>query len=154
MRGSSTEIIHEWGFTCTCMIYHVKGVVKKRIFWQKLTFLRYSTSESGMIVEFFSCRSYIEILFSRPAIRFSRFRIPRTFREISRKIPGNFSENSRKFPGNFPTPTHHPPTHPYPYPTSSTSDPVYPSRTLNRFISKCQFSSKYAFFNHTLQVWT
>ena len=103
-------------FLCLQYRYtYLKGVIKKHIFWWKLTFLRYSTSESGMIVEFFSCRPYIEILFSRPTIRFPVFGSP----ENSGKFLGNFSEISRKFPENFPTPTHHP----SPIPTHTPSHP-------------------------------
>ena len=76
----------------------MKVVGNKRRNAFKLSFLRCSTYESGMIVELFSDRPFIKILFSRFTISFSRFRITMILPEISRKFP----ENSRKILGNFP----------------------------------------------------
>ena len=91
----------------------MKGVGNKRENAFKLPFLRYSTGGSGMIIELFSHRPFIEILFCRLTMWISRFRItehfPGNFREISAKIFENFSENSY-------TPTYPP----YPPPMSLT----------------------------------
>ena len=56
----------------------------------KLPFLKYLTGESGMIVELFSHRSFIKILFCRVTIWVSRFRITEHF-------IGNFQKFSGKF---------------------------------------------------------
>ena len=104
-------------------MYHVKGVGNKRRNASKLPFLRYSTGESGMIVELFSHRPFIEILFSRFKIWVSRFRITDHFQEISAKFPGNFPEISRKIPTPPPTPLTHPPCH-SPTPNTPNCEPT------------------------------
>ena len=103
---------------------YVSAVGNKRTFGSKLHFLNYSTGELGMIVELFSRRPFIKILFCHVTIWISRFRITThftgnfpeisqkfpgisrfcsgNFLEISRKFPGHFPETSRNFPGNFP----------------------------------------------------
>ena len=77
---------------------------KSTIRW-RLSFLWYSTGESGMIVRLFSCKPFIKFLFCRYAISFSRFRITVHF-------PGNFPEIS----GNLPEISWSPTYPPYPPP--------------------------------------
>ena len=102
-----------------CVQYtYMKGVGNKRRNEFKLPFLRYSTGESGMILELFSHRPFIKTLFCRLTIWISRFRITEyfigNFLEISRKFSGNFSENSY-------TPTY--PPYPPPTPLTHTQHP-------------------------------
>ena len=94
------------------VILYLKGVGNKAQNASKMSFLRYSTGESDMIVELFSRRPFIKILFSHLTISISRFRIIENFSEISRKFSGNFPEISRKFLGNLPDPHPPPTTHP------------------------------------------
>ena len=121
----------------------------KRTFGSKLYFLSYSTGELGMIVELFSRRPFIKILFCHVTIWISRFRItthfPGNFPKISPKIFGNFSENSytHHLP---PSPTPHI-THPHPIP-----EPVNPLRTLNPFFSIAHRRSKGTFISHRTNI--
>ena len=84
---------------------------------------RYSTGESGMIVELFSRRPFIKILFCRFKILIFRFLIityfTENFTEISQKFLRNFSENS--YPP--PTPLTYPPYHP-PRPNTHNPEPT------------------------------
>ena len=127
----------------------MKGVGNKCWNTFKLPFLRYSTGGSGMIVELFSHRPFIKILFCRSTIWISRFRItehfPGNFREISANFFGNFSENSY-IPLLPPSPTPH---ITYPHPTPETVNPL---RTLNSLFSKAQFDCISTFISHTLHI--
>ena len=127
----------------------MKGVGNKRRNASKLPFLRYSTGGSGMIVELFSHRPFIEILFCRLTIWISRFLITEHF-------PGNFREISAKFFENFPEISYIPllPPSPtphitYPHPTPETVNPL---RTLNSLFSLAQFDCISTFISHTLQI--
>ena len=74
------------------IIIKLKGVENKRVNAFKLIFLRYSTGESGMIVELFSHRPFMKILFCRITMWISRFRITEHFMKY-RKFSRNLSEN-------------------------------------------------------------
>ena len=104
----------------------MKGVGKKDILLSKLHFLRYSTGESDMILEFIFCRPIIKILIYHFTISYL---VIGPFSEIS----GIFQEISRKFLRIFPIPHTHPPTlctHPYPstpYPYTFRYNPPTPN---------------------------
>ena len=127
----------------------MSAVGNKRTFESKLHFLSYSTGELGMIVELFSRRPFIKMLFCHVTIWISRFRITThftgNFPEISPKIFENFSENSytHHLP---PSPTPHI-THPHPIPET-----VNPLRTLNSLFSKTNFDYISTFIFHTLHI--
>ena len=117
---------------------YVKGVGNKCWNAWKITFLRYSTGELGMISELFSRRPFIKILFSHLTISISRFRIIIYFR----KFPRNFREIFFKnFPGN---PTFTP---------ISLTHPPYHSPTPN--ISNCELTQnfKFTFLKNTFLVY-
>ena len=86
-----------------CTDIYMSAVGNKRHFGSKLYFLSYSTGESGMIVELFSRRLFIKILFCRPTILIFRFRITEYFIKNFRKF--------QKIPTPPPTPLTHPPYH-------------------------------------------
>ena len=101
----------------------MKGVGKKGILLPKLHFLRYSTGESDMILEFIFCRPIIKILIYHFTISYLVIgpfsEISGKFPEFPRKFPGNFSEFS---PFPIPTPLPYVPIPTHPSPTHIYSD--------------------------------
>ena len=116
---------------------------KRRIGWF-LPFLRYSTSESGMIVGLFYRRPFIKILFYHCTISISRFLIITHFpRNFFRNLSKIFSEFSRKIPTSPPIPLTHTPYHPPP-PISHT-----PEHTQNfklNFLKNTKIIELYVFY--------
>ena len=131
MWSNQPVILH---YLHVCM--YVNPVGKKGIIGWKIHFLRYSTGESGMIVELFSQRLFIKILFCRPTISISRFRITTYF-------TGNFPEISRKFFGNFPE-NSWPPTYP-PYLPPISFTHTQPPKPWTHPELQIQFSQMHIF---------
>ena len=100
---------------------HLKGVGNSSEITSKMSFLRYSTGESVMIVESFWHRP-------RPCTSVSKFyfTVTQCHVKVSGNPPtilGNFQESSGKFPGTFPTTPLPIPTHSTPLPPDP---PTYP----------------------------
>ena len=81
----------------------MKDEGNKRRNADKLTFLRYSTGESGMIVGSFWWRPYIKILFCRYALSYWSSRSSSTSPVEIPENPGNLSEITGKFHGKSPS---------------------------------------------------
>ena len=119
-----------------------------------MSFLRYPTGESGMVVELFSRRPYIKILFCRFTIYHFPFSEPRKFLgkfpEISWKFLGKLPEISRKIP----LPPIYPPIYP-PYPSPHLIYNIHPPSPLtppyipNPFSRKCKSNVFRRFFPTT-----
>ena len=113
-------------------------VGKKHIIEWKIYFLtcRCSTDESGVIVELFSRRLFIKILFCCTTILISRFRITKYFSEILLKFFKILIKISRKFPAYLPTP-------PHPSPISPT--PTHPPHPWTHLELQTWFSRQFVF---------
>ena len=123
----------------------MKGVGYKRHFRVKLPFLRYSTDGSGMIVELFSRRPFIKILFYRFTILVSHFLITIYF-------TGNFPEIFRNFFRNFSKISYTSPIYLTHTPIPLTPTPTPHIRTHSElqtpFSQYSIFGPKYRFFSN------
>ena len=127
----------------------MKVVGKTCTFLSKLHFIWYSTSESMMIMELFSNKSYMKILFSRFIISFFPFsdlqKFFKNFTEISQNFHGKFLKNFGKFINHSPThppyTSHIPITHTITHTTRTYTHIPSPTSTsifsIFRFYSKC-----------------
>ena len=119
------------------------------IWCQLLSFLRYSTSESVMIMELFPYKPYMKILFSHFIISFFPFSDLRKFSRDFTEISQNFHENFWKFSEN--SLIIHPPTLHINHPNHSYNHPHHPNIHTHHPQLQHQFSLFFV-FNRSVHV--